>query len=79
MTYAERIKVEHPEKLNPCLYGGVSGCPGYYWEGAPNGFKDYYRCIGAAKCFECWNSPAPPRKAKVKRKERKASGTIRDA
>ena len=54
MTYREAIKRERPDCIDPDCAGGVVGCPGDYFEGAPVG--EDLRCTD---CKSCWNHPMP--------------------
>ena len=67
MTYRERVAIEHPEAVNSDSAGGVWGCPGDYWEGAPNIQSSCDVAHGA--CTVCWDRQAAPRKVKVRKKK----------
>lgn len=58
MTCREKLKQEHPEKVNKCYAGGCSGCPYFY------GYRPPGECmmitsmrIGCVlkSCRECWD------------------------
>lgn len=57
MTYREKLKMEHPEKVDKKFIGGCNGCPsgvGYGPESVKNG------CVpNEAKCTACWNKVIP--------------------
>ena len=71
MTYRERIAIEHPEEINPYCEGGVRGCPGMVYPGAPSSESCPcpYHEITNAGCTACWDRQAPPRKVKVRKKK----------
>jgi hypothetical protein len=53
MTFRDRIKLEHPEKVNKRYDGGVAGCPYQYnYEGFSMAFAN---CMLEDKCVECWD------------------------
>ena len=57
MTYKEKIKDIDPFSLNEMSAGGVLGCPGDYFSGAP---LSYDNCpldevVTPFKCTMCWN------------------------
>lgn len=51
MTFREKIKIEHPEKINSSASGGVLGCPIHY------GYEQYKPCsyISEEICTDCWD------------------------
>lgn len=56
MTCLEKLAMEHPEKVNPNLNGGASGCPSSY------GYMDdppEEICGGEENCRACWNRECP--------------------
>ena len=55
MTYKERLKKEHPKKVGEIYLGGCAGCPGDYWDGAPNSDS----CSHDIRCLGCWNTEIP--------------------
>ena len=67
MTYRERVAIEHPEQIVPHCKGGVWGCPGNYWEGAPynHELQEFHCDISDEVCTACWDREAPARKVKV--------------
>ena len=56
MTYKERLKTENPEKVYEGAIGGCWGCPGDYWDGAPNWLVQPCR---NRDCTKCWNTEIP--------------------
>lgn len=57
MTYREKLKKEHPEKVNARYVGGCAGCPGNYWE---QGTKMHgSECARFRNCWECWGQEVP--------------------
>lgn len=72
MTYREKLRIEHPEKLGPYA-GGCSGCPGNYWGAAPTDLTEdclnKRRKKGRFHCSDCWDQeapePTPPKRRKV--------------
>lgn len=63
MTFKEKLKMEHPERVNTCYTGGCSGCPDSY------GYEkcsDYCRVRDGMprrpsdeRCTACWNRTIP--------------------
>lgn len=66
LTFREKLKQEHPEKLNPKYGGGCHGCPhNYGYEG-----KESRPCKEhSASCTECWDRAIPEDKAKKKKED----------
>lgn len=66
MTFKERIKMEHPEKVNKRFTGGVSGCPHSY------GYEPFKIDCNSSDCIdydynackECWDRDIPERQGK---------------
>ena len=56
MTFKEKLKQEHPEKVNPDAVGGCYGCPSDFGYEDNNGCK---RDCGDEKCTKCWNREMP--------------------
>lgn len=57
LTYRDMLLVQCPHAVNDYAMGGVTGCPGNYFENAP---KIYETDCGNAtpdRCAACWNSP----------------------
>ena len=56
MTYREKIMKEKPEVIDDYFVGGVEGCPGRYFEGAPTN-KPLTRCPWQkhGDCAKCWD------------------------
>ena len=57
LTFRDMMAVQCPGALSNRSMGGVTGCPGNYFEGAP---VLYERDCGNAtpdRCAACWNSP----------------------
>ena len=52
MTCRERLKLEHPEKINDKLLGGCEGCPHDY------GYLDKPKTCGRS-CDKCWDREIP--------------------
>lgn len=55
MTYIEKLKIEHPDRVNEGYVGGCSGCPGDFWKGAPS----YRMGCGPNACASCWDQTVP--------------------
>lgn len=58
MTYKEKVKEIDPYTCGELYSGGVAGCPGDYFVGAPN--MSIGTCImpdveTSVKCTLCWN------------------------
>ena len=54
MTYKEKLKMVHPERINPVFFGGCEGCPGDYFDCERNcDYCDYEP--SETHCEECWN------------------------
>jgi hypothetical protein len=57
MTCREKLKIEHPEKVNDNCYGGCYGCPydyGYLTR------PEYCNCGSAESvCIKCWDREIP--------------------
>lgn len=56
MTYKEKIKMEHPDKVSPYFPGGVHACPSSYgYAPKSDGLcdSDPYK-VNAKTCRECW-------------------------
>ena len=62
MTYREKLRIEHPEKLGSYA-GGCCGCPGNYWGAAPTDLTEdclnKRRKKGRFHCSDCWDQEAP--------------------
>lgn len=57
LTFKDKIKEEHPEKVNKRYNGGVAGCPWHYaYEPYSESFSN---CVMEDKCCECWNREIP--------------------
>lgn len=54
MTYREKLKIEHPDAINPESDDGCEGCPHNY------GYCEFDRdvCAGST-CAECWDREIP--------------------
>lgn len=57
MTCREKLKIEHPEFINPVSYGGCRGCPITYGY-LPNSKRlcggDYNK-LNNKRCKKCWD------------------------
>ena len=53
MTCRDKLKLEHPEQINPTSGGGCNGCPSTYGYLLP---RD--DCTGVS-CWDCWNQEIP--------------------
>lgn len=59
MTYREKLKMEHPEKVNPGAIGGCLGCPYDY------GYEASKQCEQLRGCNSCWNRVIPGTEEKL--------------
>lgn len=57
-TYLDKIKETYPRAINPDKMGGVQGCPGNYFPGAPVLWERGCPQSSPERCKACWNSPA---------------------
>ena len=62
MTFKEKLKEEHPEKVDERCAGGCIGCPSNY------GYEENYNCNGVT-CKDCWNREMPNKEPKHTRAE----------
>ncbi len=55
MTFREKLKKEHPERVNDAWYiGGCNGCPHQY------GYEEGTHCSrNYSNCRECWDREIP--------------------
>lgn len=53
MTCRDKLKLEHPEQIDPTSGGGCNGCPSTYGYLPP---RDV--CTGV-NCWDCWNQEIP--------------------
>lgn len=65
MTYREKLKEVHPEKINAEAIGGCVGCPGDSFDGAPKIGERGCIWPSASRCSECWNREMPDTKPKT--------------
>lgn len=56
MTCREKLTIEHPEHINPKVYGGCNGCPSDYGYLPDPPVED---CGGSEGCNACWNRGIP--------------------
>jgi len=54
VTYKDKLKEEHPDRINPLSWGGCEACPGTYYDGAPRSVDCPH--ANRADCEKCWNS-----------------------
>ena len=59
MTCREKLKKEHPERINPKYLGGCGSCPVFYYPSARKYCEDYKRCPNDPICTACWDQPVP--------------------
>lgn len=75
MTFREKLREEHPSKVNVFTVGGCAGCP--YWYGYEEN-QVFTLCKGAnstnKECEACWNRQMPEDN-NIKEKEVKKSMT----
>lgn len=57
MTYKERLKIEHPEKVNSMFDGGCCDCPHTY--GYEECSSSSCKSNGGKGCEYCWNREIP--------------------
>ena len=57
MTFKEKLAMEHPDKICPCVEGGCIGCPGDY------GYEFSHECRD--DCYDCWNREIPGTSADI--------------
>lgn len=55
MTYREKVAREFPDKIDPKCGGGVKGCPGDYFNQAPESRE----CFRERNCTKCWDLEIP--------------------
>jgi hypothetical protein len=55
MTCKEKLKIEHPDRIDSYSYGGCQGCPHDY------GYlvKPHYCLVTEDSCSMCWNREIP--------------------
>lgn len=59
MTYREKLKIEHPEKVDPTCGGGCQFCPHTYWPEAEAGDRLYCKNGSSTACDKCWDREIP--------------------
>lgn len=65
MTFREKLKIEHPDKIGSQHLGGCSGCPDSYGYEVRSLFCRVHESGGShrspspSKCFECWSRTIP--------------------
>jgi hypothetical protein len=74
MTYREKIKETNPEFIDGTYAGGVNGCPGSYFKGAPGGCRHWSH----EQCFACRNTEMPESKIPGVHTEQKKPETPMD-
>lgn len=63
MTCREKLKIEHPEMVTDCAYGGCIGCPFDYKYLDINDTPCLGMRIGhKERCTACWNQEIPEQK-----------------
>lgn len=67
MTFLEKLKSEHPSRIDPARQGGAYGCPVHYkYEQVPK-----IELCKRRECEKCWNREMPEAEnAKSRRKEK---------
>lgn len=67
MTFKEKLKLEHPECINPHSAGGCKGCPCTYgYEDASDAHcTRTTRDISDERCTACWNREIPTKEKKL--------------
>ena len=67
MTFREKLKLEHPEKVSPLFTGGCGGCPFNY------GYERKLACSGYnmtdAECTSCWDREIPTDEPKAQEEQ----------
>ena len=64
MTFLEKLKIEHPERISETCLAGVVGCPYHYkYEPVP------YCAHIDEDCTACWNREMPEAETEKKREE----------
>lgn len=58
MTYKEELLRRHPDSIRMDCFGGVLGCPGEYFLGAPES-GNCGKIIAEENCEKCWNTEIP--------------------
>lgn len=60
MTYKEEVLRRHPDSIQVDCFGGILGCPGEYFLGAPESGNCGNRpIIEEENCEKCWNTEIP--------------------
>lgn len=61
MTFREKLKMEHPERINPDAAGGCVGCPALYgYEDRSGGCcHKHPGDLFKMSCTDCWNREIP--------------------
>lgn len=66
MTALEKLKIEHPEQLEPGMLGGARGCPDDYKYLPPmRDCKGRFGKFSPKLCTECWNRDVPEDKTTI--------------
>lgn len=74
MTYKERLKIEHPEKVNSMFGGGCCDCPHTY--GYEECSSSSCKSNGGKGCEYCWNREIPVDEFHVGDKVRLRKGLV---
>ena len=56
-TYKDELKEKDPSSLLDRYIGGVNGCPGDYFFGAPVFDRDQCSPLQDRRCRTCWAQP----------------------